>query len=97
MGASHEPSHPCDDLFEAEGLANVVVGTGVEAIDPVLPAIAPRQDGDRKLPFFRAPFADDVEPALSWKAENTSELFSPSSSSSISFFLIAIAFLLQER
>ena len=67
--AAQQRLHARQHFFEVIGLRDVVVGAGLQAFDLVLPAIARREDEDRKFLAGLAQAADEIEPGKLRQAE----------------------------
>ena len=59
VGAAQQGADAGEQLLHVEGLRDVVVGAGIEALDLVAPAVAGGQDDDRHLASLAAPGVQD--------------------------------------
>ncbi len=61
-GAPQQRAHPGQHLFEMERLGHIVVGTGIEALDLVAPAVAGGEQKDRHAAAGASPGFEHGEP-----------------------------------
>src|ERR1700691_1516758 len=59
-GPAHECAQSHDQLFDAEGLSQVIVGAGLEAVDLFSPPVARGEDEYGKLPAVLTPCAQHL-------------------------------------
>ena len=68
-GAPQQRAQPRQNLLHMEGLHDIIVGAGIEALDFVAPAVARGQHQDRHRPPGLAPVAEDRNAVLLRQAD----------------------------
>ncbi|MNF86512.1 hypothetical protein D3C84_689510 [compost metagenome] len=69
MGAAEQRLDAQSELFGMEGLGQVIVGAGLEAIDALGPGAARGEDQHRRRQAAGAPLLEHLEPRLAGQAE----------------------------
>src|ERR1019366_7291403 len=68
-GAAHDRTQPRKQLLHAERFWQIVVGAGIDAVDPLGPAAARGEDYDRHPAAIRSPAFEHGESIHAWQAE----------------------------